>query len=295
MTGSESEIDGDKGAMQIDRTEASRSTAHQPVYHSNTSGIGRKRPFSEYQQGGYSGTSSPSPLAGADQHRSSGNPTAITMADINQMGGSKASGSQDLPKADRGSVTRDDVDDPGNLPKHTADELFTHYNTSMAPHMPIVIFPRDLDSDVVRETKPVLFLAILSVASGQKYPILQKQLKKKIMRTLADRMIIGESKSLEILQALQIVIIWYLPEPSQESKYYQLIHMAAGLAIDLGINRKPEANRNKFNVLQHNAAMIDTDSIESRRAWLGTYLLYSRCVGNVSILSSFCLLCINIY
>ena len=286
-TGSESGIEGDEGTMHMDRTGGSTSTAQQPVYPPNTSDVDRKRPFTEYQQDGHSGPYSPKSSTGANQHPSLRTPTTATTTEMDQTTGLKASRSQNSLKANRNAITEIGAADYEVLQKHTADELFTHYNKDMAPHMPIVIFPQDLESNILRKSKPVLFLAVMSVASGQKYPDLQRKLKKEIMRTLADRMINGESKSLEILQALQIVIVWYLPEPSQESKYYQLIHMAAGLAIDLGLNRKPGTKRNKFSVLQHNSAVIDTDSFESRRAWLGTYLLYSRYVGNFSLLFSF--------
>jgi hypothetical protein len=84
-------------------------------------------------------------------------------------------------------------------------------------------------------------------------------------------------KSLELVQALQVVTIWYWKEANGDSKYYQLVHMAATMAIDLRLNKNVEVKRPPlFDLQQPRSFVSDTASLECRRAWLGCYLLTSR-------------------
>jgi len=254
------------------------TTFQQTPRPSNASGSGKKRTFSDFQQGDYPRSYPPSFPTEVAQRPP---PKAPFMAPEAQMGPiptPRMASTAELPEAGRRSFGDADVVSRGILQMATADALFVHYTQNMAPHMPIVVFSQDTTSEAVRKSTPVLFLAILSVTSGQKLPGLQDALKKEIMHTLVDRVINGVSKSLEILQAIQVITVWYLPEPGKDSEYFQLVHMAAGMAIDLGINKKPKAKRNHFSVLQQDSSLIDTESIECRRAWLGSYLLYSRYV-----------------
>lgn len=84
-------------------------------------------------------------------------------------------------------------------------------------------------------------------------------------------------KSLELIQALQVVTIWYWKEANGDSKYYQLVHMAATMAIDLRLNKNVEVKRPPlFDLQQSRSFVSDTASLQCRRAWLGCYLLTSR-------------------
>lgn len=66
--------------------------------------------------------------------------------------------------------------------------------------MPIVVFPTNNTCDFVRKSTPVLFLAIMSVASGQDYPHIQAPLNTEIMGIFADRFFVKGEKSLEIVK-----------------------------------------------------------------------------------------------
>ncbi|KAL8949242.1 MAG: hypothetical protein Q9222_004631 [Ikaeria aurantiellina] len=171
-----------------------------------------------------------------------------------------------------------DVVDRKILDATLASELFEHYNKKMAPHMPLVIFPPDTPSGAIRKRRPILFLAILSVASGQEHLDLQRILAKEIMRTFADRIVFRGERSLELIQALQVLVLWYWPEENRDAQTYQLIHMAAVMAIDLGLGRRVRGSREPFHAIWKDHPRIKpftqtSDALESRRAWLGCYLL----------------------
>lgn len=248
-----------------------RLSQHIPPYPMTT-GTGRKRRMSDYPQDSDSGTSPE-----AMRYNPLPNPASVGSGLYMDIVAAAAIANNDHPKAGTAVYHDADVVGRGRVSRETANRLFTHYTMYMAPHMPIVAFPSDITAEAVREKSPILFLAILSVASGQDYADLQADLTKDIMRILADRVFVSGEKSLEIIQALQVVAIWYWPEPNGDSKYYQLIHMTAIMAIDLGIDRKQtQKKKDILDIPKPKSYLADPDTIECRRAWVGCYLLCSR-------------------
>ncbi|KUJ22749.1 uncharacterized protein LY89DRAFT_637013 [Mollisia scopiformis] len=173
-----------------------------------------------------------------------------------------------------------DVIDRGVLTADMAAKMFECYIEKMVPHMPAVVFPAGTTAADVRKTTPTLFLAILSAASGSNYPELQRMLTKEVMSIYADRVICNGEKTLELIQALHVSTLWYWPpEHFEELKFYQLIHIAAVMAIDIGMGKK-----NKSSKAQSSAGLWrdhpwrrtpypDPESIDARRAWLACYFL----------------------
>lgn len=172
-----------------------------------------------------------------------------------------------------------DVIDRGLITAGMAAKMFDCYVERMAPHMPAVIFPPGTTAAEVRKTKPTLFLAILSAASGMNYPDLQRTLTKEIMSVYAERIICNGEKTLEIIQALHVSTLWYWPpEHFEELQYYQLIHLAAVLAIDIGMGKKSSSSKSKNAGLWRDHSWQrtpypDPETIEARRTWLGCYYL----------------------
>ncbi|CZR50961.1 related to cercosporin resistance protein [Phialocephala subalpina] len=172
-----------------------------------------------------------------------------------------------------------DVVDRGLLTADMAAKMFECYVEKMVPHMPAVVFPAGTTAAEVRKTQPTLFLAILSAASGSNYPELQRQLTKEVMSIYAERVICNGEKTLELIQALHISTLWYWPpEHFEELKFYQLIHIAAVMAIDIGMGKKNKKQKAKAAGLWRDhpwrrTPYPDPESIEARRAWLASYFL----------------------
>lgn len=164
-----------------------------------------------------------------------------------------------------------DVIDKKILDAATAAKIFSYYNNNMAGHMPIVVFPSDVTAGMIRKTKPTLFLAILSVACAQDYPHLQGTLTREIMRAYADRLICKREKSLELIQALQVSTTWY----SKDANFYQLIHMAATMSIELGMSTRMKIELWKDESRAKSELAIK-NTIDSKRAWLGCYFLCAK-------------------
>ncbi|KAI9821143.1 MAG: hypothetical protein M1827_003877 [Pycnora praestabilis] len=169
-----------------------------------------------------------------------------------------------------------DVIDRRLIDSVLAAEIFERYKIDMAPHFPAVVFPPGTSAAEVRKTKPILFLAILS-AGGP--PDIQRVLTKEVMRVYADRIICNGEKTLELIQALTVSTLWYWPaEHYEELKFYQLIHIAAVMAMDVGLGKKAKPCKQKqvtAGLLRDHpwrrAPYPSPDTIEARRAWLSCY------------------------
>ncbi|KAK0624715.1 hypothetical protein B0T17DRAFT_492981 [Bombardia bombarda] len=174
-----------------------------------------------------------------------------------------------------------DLIDRGLLAVDQAGELFVRYTEQMTPHLPGVVFPPGTTMSDVRRSKPILFLAIMAAASWD-LPTTQKHLTKELMQVIAEKVVVVGEKSLELVQTLQIATIWYWPpEHFEELKFYQLLHMAAVMAIDIGLGKKKQ---NRGGMRKHipqswrdhpmrKNPPPDPTTVEARRAWLTCYFL----------------------
>ncbi|EXJ83443.1 hypothetical protein A1O1_07066 [Capronia coronata CBS 617.96] len=161
---------------------------------------------------------------------------------------------------------------------NTARKCFERYMAEMCEHLPMVVFPPGTSADQVRKNKPVLFLAVLSVASGTIRPDLQPRLISEITKTLADRIINRGEKSLELVQTLQVTTCFYQPpEKYEELNFNQLIHIAAVMALDLGMGKrtKPGGGGPWRPYPENKRPLTDPNSAETRRCWLGCYFMCS--------------------
>lgn len=172
-----------------------------------------------------------------------------------------------------------DIIDRGVISMDLAADLFSRYSERMAPHLPAVVFPPSQTAVELRRSKPMLFLAVMA-AAGSEIHSLQTVLQRELMTIFAEKVFLSGEKSLELVQALLVAVIWYWPpEHFEELKFYQLVHVAAVMAIDVGLGRKGATRRpmgNSYSWQPHSfrrQGPFDSTSIECRRAWLGCYFL----------------------
>ena len=139
---------------------------------------------------------------------------------------------------------RADVIDRGLLPMETARQLVDYYKSELYHHYPQVYIPPEVGADDLRSTKPTLFLAVVAAAANKEHPDLSAVLDKEVLQDYADRSVVNSEKSVEIVQALLISACWYHP-PNRfgDLKYYEYIHMAATMAMDIGIGTRPARER----------------------------------------------------
>ncbi|KAK8090054.1 hypothetical protein PG997_005015 [Apiospora hydei] len=174
-----------------------------------------------------------------------------------------------------------DVVDRGVLTMDQADAYFARYNDHMIAHLPAVVFPREMTAADLRKSKPLLFLSVMAAASSEVYSV-QRPLVKELTQIFAEKVIINGEKSLEMVQALQVSVIWYYPpEHFEELKFYQMVHVGAVMAIDVGLGRRRNNPKSRFvpytwqNHPLRKDPLPDPSAIECRRAWLACYFLAS--------------------
>ena len=155
--------------------------------------------------------------------------------------------------------------------------IFLKFHKDMSSQVPAVVFPEGTTADEIRTHKPTLFLAILNAGSVGILPYeLQAEITDELMRMVAIDVVMKGEKSLELVQAIQITCFWFKPPPKTDmTNYYQLIHLAAVMAIDLGLGRPQSLSRTR-NPHYRRITYPNSETIESRRAWLGCYFLCAR-------------------
>lgn len=161
----------------------------------------------------------------------------------------------------------------------TARKCFERYMAEMCEHLPLVVFPPGTTADDVRKTKPMLFATVLAVASGSIRPDLQPRLINEVTKVMADRVMFRGEKSLEMVQAMQVMTCFYQPpEKYEELNFNQLIHVAAVMAMDIGMGKR--ARRGGGGIWrpynENKRPLSDPNSAETRRCWLGTYYMCSK-------------------
>ncbi|KAK3300803.1 uncharacterized protein B0H64DRAFT_316110 [Chaetomium fimeti] len=199
---------------------------------------------------------------------------------VSGVGGVGGGGGGGAGAGERGSWDREADAMRYAIPPSAAD-LLTRYNVNMCPHLPGVVLPPDMTAAELRVSKPILFLAVMAGAASE-LPHLQRVLTKELMEVFADKIIIRGNKSLELVQAITVAVIWYWPpERFEELKFYQLVHVAAVMAIEIGLGRKKAARGGFRKHIAHawrdhplrKQSPPDPTTVEARRAWLTCYFM----------------------
>ncbi|KAI0199120.1 hypothetical protein F4808DRAFT_221133 [Astrocystis sublimbata] len=188
---------------------------------------------------------------------------------------------QPQPPSQGQDETGPDVVGRGIVSLEDAVNLFQRYTDYMVNHLPVVVFSPETTAERVRTTLPILFLAILSVASSEN-PDLQNVLVRELEQIFADRIIIQGQKSLELVQAIIVSVTWYFPpEEFEHLKFYQMINLAAVMAVDIGLGKRKNNFKNyltPYTWADHpfrKVPLPEPTTIESRRTWLSVYFLAS--------------------
>lgn len=194
-----------------------------------------------------------------------------------------------------GSISPDVVE-RGLITLEQAQEVFDRYMNVIAPHFPAMYFPPGTSAAVMRKQRPILFLAILAAGAGNQEPRLNLILNQEILQVYANKVAIHGEKSLELVMSILISTLWYYPpDKFEELKFHQYIHMAATMALDIGLGKRPRVSQeteqtsrtalipelkdsdiSQRTVSFSSRSYPDSGAIESRRTLLACYLSCSR-------------------
>ena len=170
------------------------------------------------------------------------------------------------------------------IDRHMVDEksayrAFDRFHKDMCQYLPIVVFPPSTTAAEVRRTKPILFLAIVAAAIAPFRPDAQPGLISDVTRIVSDRIVYRGEKSLELVQTVQILTIYYQPpEKYEELNFNQMIHIAAVMALDIGMGKRSKSGAFAIwkEYMDKKTPLPDSNAAETRRAWLGCYYLCAK-------------------
>ncbi|KFX93726.1 hypothetical protein V490_04717 [Pseudogymnoascus sp. VKM F-3557] len=170
-----------------------------------------------------------------------------------------------------------DVIGRGLVTMALAEVLYKTYVFDLIPQYPAVTFPNSYTAEELRNDRPILFLAVITAASAKKDPELYSILSKEILSVYATQSFINGEKSLELVQSMLVTVVWYYPPDSFDRlKFYENIHMAAVMALEIGLGSDPAKSKNHLQNSQNSSTQdIDITEVDKRRAILTCYLTCS--------------------
>ncbi|KAJ5246086.1 hypothetical protein N7468_001069, partial [Penicillium chermesinum] len=166
----------------------------------------------------------------------------------------------------------EDVIDRGIITLDDAEQLVAFFIQEQSSIFPMVMFPQTTTAAHLRQAKPVLFLSVITAAAISIDSGLAAVLSREMVRLYADRFFIEGEKSLELVQAVILMIIYYLPPRSPlRLQFYQYTHIAATMALEIGLATKRRVSKKS----DRKQAIYDESLAEQARAVLGCYHLGS--------------------
>ena len=157
-----------------------------------------------------------------------------------------------------------------------ATNAFLHYvRNNMIDQTPIVTFSPSVDPGLVREMKPLLFLTVITITSDAN---IQPALTFELTKVLADHILVKAGRSLELVQVLQLLALYYWPSHGREPIYNTYIEIARTMAFDMGIS-KPSPHSAHFSRWSfQNPRLSSSELVEGARACLGNFLIAKKSV-----------------
>ncbi|KAF2649993.1 hypothetical protein K491DRAFT_707826 [Lophiostoma macrostomum CBS 122681] len=153
-------------------------------------------------------------------------------------------------------------------------ESMLHEYRNMTGSFPFVPVAAGFTAQLLSIQKPMLFLAIITIASWKDH---QRQMKlDEYFRTeLANRTIIRPRRTLSLVQSLIVYLGWYHFVFSHKTQQiYSLIQLTIGLALDLGLHEKNKRSIGMPGIPK--AAPFSSEvQRERQRSFLGCYYLSS--------------------
>ncbi|OQE11783.1 hypothetical protein PENVUL_c002G08874 [Penicillium vulpinum] len=169
----------------------------------------------------------------------------------------------------------EDVIDRGIISLEDAEQLVAYFIHELASFFPLVVLPSNTTAAQLRQTKPILFLSVIAATSISVDAGLAAVLGREMVRLYAERFFIEGEKSLELVQAMLLMIIFYLPPASPlKLQLYQYTHIASTMALEIGLANKRRVSKKPDRRSSRQEAH-DELLAEQARAVLGCYHLGS--------------------
>ncbi|MCJ1284003.1 hypothetical protein MMC26_003334 [Xylographa opegraphella] len=162
---------------------------------------------------------------------------------------------------------------PNELMDCDRAELLLNEFREMTPFFPFVPLSATITALSMSSRRPLLLLAILMTTSfGDRQ--LQVILEEQYRQELSKKVFMKGQKSLDHLQSILVYLAWYhFHFKPQVQQIYPLLHLAIGIAVDLGYHQQPKKPVVDYPVQTEGIPIVPSQSREAQRAFLGCYYL----------------------
>lgn len=185
-------------------------------------------------------------------------------------------GLQDEFSPDASKPPMEDVVDRGIISIDDAEHLVAFFIHELASFFPLVVLPSVTTAAQLRQSNPILFLSVIAAASISINASLANVLNREMIRLYAERFFIEGEKSLELVQALLVMIVFYFPPASPlKLQFYQYTHIASTMALEIGLATKRRVSKKKADRRNSKYEPHDEHLAEQARTVLGCYHLSS--------------------
>lgn len=160
--------------------------------------------------------------------------------------------------------------------------LLLEFRMQMATQCPFVVIHPDTTSESLRRKKPMLWKTIMTAALYH-HPARQEALGWKLMEEFSTRLLLKAERSLDLLQALLVHLMWYHFHSVSNPQFLNLLALARTLVANLGLCQLPSSKgRPKIwldgpgGLARHYDATdssLDSTTLEEWRALAGCFFL----------------------
>ncbi|RYP33451.1 hypothetical protein DL767_004729 [Monosporascus sp. MG133] len=159
------------------------------------------------------------------------------------------------------------------IPLESDEVLLSTFVNKLMPEYPFVTLRPGITIAELASTKPFLFTTIKMVASYRNLRSMRAQ-NYVITRHISEQMMLRSERSLEMLQAVLLVLGYYHYHCMMHAQMANLTALANSLAADLGINRAPELQE-RTRLLLPNPEAPRARTNDERRALCGVWYMNS--------------------
>ncbi|KAI1765634.1 hypothetical protein GGR53DRAFT_489111 [Hypoxylon sp. FL1150] len=158
-------------------------------------------------------------------------------------------------------------------PLEPDEVLLSVFVDRLMPNYPFVAFTSGITASELASKRPFLLAVIRMVASYRNLPSMRSQ-NYFIIRHLSEQMLMRSERSLELLQAILLVLGSYHYHCMIHAQMNNLIALAQSLVADLGLNKAPDLQeRTKLLASSPEGSRIRTN--DERRALCGVWYMTS--------------------
>lgn len=176
---------------------------------------------------------------------------------------------------------REDVIDRGIISLEDANQLVALFNTELSACAGMILCPPDTTAAHLRHSKPILFLSVIAAAALAVDAGLAAILNREMVHLYAERFFINGEKSLELIQALLVMTIFYYPPDSPlKLQHCQYTHVASTMALEIGLTSRHRIRSDYKKSGKSNKRGYNEHVAEQARAMVGCYHLASRYESN---------------